>query len=431
MSDAMSDKNEIMENEQKNEDSPASLQDADAVKSFTDPGDAEGRTSANAENPDAAGGNAENSAANKPVQDYAGQESQERLEDLEKSVKRLKKGVIISCGLGLLIILISGAIWSQNSDLSKRPLPKNYDSAVSELRAENQELRSLINRMSSGIKTEFQTDIRSSESRLNGQVNSLKREQERINQALRELLNKSGDTAPDELWQIYEAVFLINIADRKMLADQDYVTARVLLQNADDLIRGLDDPRARELRASLAKDINTLGNMPRIDREGMLLRLQELSFNVGLFPLKSLKSTAGSVQEKKDISGDFSEWRQNLMNSLGQFMDSFITVRKKQPEDPELIDVSSEAALRENIRGYLLTAQTAFYRGDLKLFQKSLIRADYLIKRYFDNGDKVVINTREQIKASLAPVENVTPPTHLESQVTMRSYLKTTERKEQ
>ena len=119
------------------------------------------------------------------------------------------------------------------------------------------------------------------------------------------------------------------------------------------------------------------------------------------------------------------------MNSLGQFMDSFITVRKKQPEDPELIDVSSEAALRENIRGYLLTAQTAFYRGDLKLFQKSLIRADYLIKRYFDNGDKVVINTREQIKAALAPVENVTPPTHLESQVTMRSYLKIAERKEQ
>ena len=35
MSDAMSDKNEIMENEQKNEDSLASLQDADAVSSST------------------------------------------------------------------------------------------------------------------------------------------------------------------------------------------------------------------------------------------------------------------------------------------------------------------------------------------------------------------------------------------------------------
>ena len=426
----MSDKNEIMENEQKNEDSIAPQQDADAVKSFTDHGDSEDRIADSAENPGAAGGNTGLSAAKQPGQDNADAE-QERLEDLEKSVKRLKKGMIISCGLGLLIILASGAIWSQNSDLSKRPLPKNYDSAVSELRTENQELRSLINRMASGIKTEFQTDIRSSESRMNGQVNSLKRELERINQSLRELRNKSGDTAPDELWQLYEAVFLINIADRKMLADQDYVTARVLLQNADDLIRGLDDPRARDLRASLAKDINTLGNMPRIDREGMLLRLQELSFNVGLFPLKSLKSSAGSVREKKEISGDFSEWRQNLMNSLGEFMDSFITVRKKQPEDPELMDVSSEAALRENIRGYFLTAQTAFYRGDLKLFQKSLIRADYLIKRYFDNGDKVVINTREQIKASLAPVENVTPPSRLESQVTMRSYLKMTERKEQ
>ena len=426
----MSDKNEIMENEQKNEDSIAPQQDADAVKSFTDHGDSEDRIADSAENPGAAGGNTGLSAAKQPGQDNADAE-QERLEDLEKSVKRLKKGMIISCGLGLLIILASGAIWSQNSDLSKRPLPKNYDSAVSELRTENQELRSLINRMASGIKTEFQTDIRSSESRMNGQVNSLKRELERINQSLRELRNKSGDTAPDELWQLYEAVFLINIADRKLLADQDYVTARVLLQNADDLIRGLDDPRARDLRASLAKDINTLGNMPRIDREGMLLRLQELSFNVGLFPLKSLKSSAGSVREKKEISGDFSEWRQNLMNSLGEFMDSFITVRKKQPEDPELMDVSSEAALRENIRGYFLTAQTAFYRGDLKLFQKSLIRADYLIKRYFDNGDKVVINTREQIKASLAPVENVTPPSHLESQVTMRSYLKMTERKEQ
>ncbi len=426
----MSDKNEIMENEQKNEDSIAPQQDADAVKSFTDHGDSEDRIADSAENPGAAGGNTGLSAAKQPGQDNADAE-QERLEDLEKSVKRLKKGMIISCGLGLLIILASGAIWSQNSDLSKRPLPKNYDSAVSELRTENQELRSLINRMASGIKTEFQTDIRSSESRLNGQVNSLKRELERINQSLRELRNKSGDTAPDELWQLYEAVFLINIADHKMLADQDYVTARVLLQNADDLIRGLDDPRARDLRASLAKDINTLGNMPRIDREGMLLRLQELSFNVGLFPLKSLKSSAGSVREKKEISGDFSEWRQNLMNSLGEFMDSFITVRKKQPEDPELMDVSSEAALRENIRGYFLTAQTAFYRGDLKLFQKSLIRADYLIKRYFDNGDKVVINTREQIKASLAPVENVTPPSHLESQVTMRSYLKMTERKEE
>ncbi len=353
-----------------------------------------------------------------------------RVEMLEKSVRRLRMGLMIGAGLGVLFFISIGGLWIQNSDLHRRPLPKNYDSAIIELQTENQEFQNQLNRMSSAARKEFQTDIRSSEARLIGQVNNLRREQERMAMDLRELRDRSGSKTPDEVWQLYEAVFLINIADRKVQADQDYVTAKTLLQSADDLIKGLDDPRARDLRASLAKDINVLGNMPRLDREGMMLRLQELVNNVPLFPLKSLKNVAVENSGRKGVSGDFSEWRQNLMNSVEDFMESFITVRKKRPDDPELMDVSSEASLRENIESYILTAQMAFYRGDLSLFQKSLERADYLIARYFDNTDKVVMNTREQIRLSLAPVDNITPPSHLESQVTMRNYLKLTDSKD-
>ncbi|WP_019000607.1 uroporphyrinogen-III C-methyltransferase [Succinimonas amylolytica] len=350
---------------------------------------------------------------------------------LEKSVKRLRNGMLVGAGLGILVVIFMGGLWIQNAELNRRPVPKNYDSAIIEIRTENQELQNQLNRMLSSVKNEFQSDIRSSESRVIGQVNNLRREQERISQDLRELRDRSGRKSPDEVWQLYEAVFLINIADRKVLADQDYVTARTLLQNADELIKGLDDPRARDLRASLAKDINVLGNMPRLDREGMMLRLQELVDNVSLFPLKSLKTIVTEKRDRKGVSEDFSEWRQNLMNSVEDFMESFITVRKKQPEDPELMDFSNEAFLRENIKSYFLTAQVAFYRGEISLFQKSLERADFLIARYFDNADKVVMNTREQIRNSLVPMKNVTPPTHLESQVTMRNYLKLTDEKEQ
>lgn len=250
--------------------------------------------------------------------------------------------------------------------------------------AQQAELAQLKQQLASALSKIDQTSSKDAE-----QLAALAQTQQRLQGEMQGLQNRVldlNDKRPND-WMLAESEYLVRMAGRKLWLEHDLVSAITLLGNADERITALNDPSLMPIRKALAEDIAKLKGMPRIDREGLTLKLAALSDQIELLPLSTVSMPEAKAEPDQAVSANPDEWESNLKKNWVKFTENFVTIRRRDGAVEALLSPQQEIFLRENLKTKLLQAQLSVYREQQALYEDSLDKAQRWLTQYFDTDN--------------------------------------------
>ncbi|MEZ9425842.1 uroporphyrinogen-III C-methyltransferase [Vibrio lentus] len=330
----------------------------------------------------------------------------EHKEQIEKAEKQGKRGVKLGAIAIAISIIFSGGIAFQMQQKSAE-----YSAQIASLQAQLQNTQSAVNKDLQTIKQE--TIQEASHAVEKTQV--VQSQQQKSIQSLQLAVADVKGRRPND-WLLAEADYLVKLAGRKLFLEHDAVSATKLMESADQRIAALNDPSLVSLRQSMTNDITKLRTIPLIDRDGLVLRITSLQKQVNTLPLANAILPEAAVVEKKAVSQDINDWQNNLMTSIKDFSENFITFRSRDGEVIPLLSPEQHFYLRENIKGKLETAIRAVYKEQGDIYNAALQTANEWSKSYLNQDNNSVIEFEKAIKQLSEQNISVKYPVKLESQ---------------
>ena len=117
-----------------------------------------------------------------------------------------------------------------------------------------------------------------------------------------------------------------------------------------------------------------------------------------------------------ELSSSLSEWRINLQKSWQNFMDSFITIRRRDETAVPLLAPNQDIYLRENIRSRLLVAAQAVPRHQEETYKQALDNVSTWVRAYYNTDDATTTAFLEDIDKLSQQNITMTVPDKLASQ---------------
>ncbi|HGL6391003.1 TPA: uroporphyrinogen-III C-methyltransferase [Citrobacter koseri] len=222
------------------------------------------------------------------------------------------------------------------------------------------------------------------------QLDDANRQQAALAKQLDEVQQKvatiSGSDA--KTWLLAQSDFLVKLAGRKLWSDQDVTTAAALLKSADASLADMNDPSLIAARRAITDDIASLSAVAQVDYDGIILKVNQLSNQIDNLRL-AYNDTDDSPMDSDstELSSSISEWRVNLQKSWQNFMDSFITIRRRDDTAVPLLAPNQDVYLRENIRSRLLVAAQAVPRHQEETYRQALDNVSTWVRAYYDTDD--------------------------------------------
>ena len=260
------------------------------------------------------------------------------------------------------------------------------------------------------------------------QLNEAKHQQETLAKQLDELQQKvaviSGSDA--KTWLLAQADFLVKLAGRKLWSDQDVTTAAALLKSADASLADMNDPSLIGARRAITDDIATLSAVSQVDYDGMILKVNQLANQIDNLRLADNNDDDSPMDADSDeLSSSISEWRVNLQKSWQNFMDSFITVRRRDETAVPLLAPHQDIYLRENIRSRLLVAAQAVPRHQEETWKQSLDNVSTWVRAYYDTDDATTKAFLDEVDKLSQQSITMTVPETLQSQALLEKLMQT------
>ncbi|HCF8157740.1 TPA: uroporphyrinogen-III C-methyltransferase [Klebsiella pneumoniae] len=260
------------------------------------------------------------------------------------------------------------------------------------------------------------------------QLNEAKHQQETLAKQLDELQQKvaviSGSDA--KTWLLAQADFLVKLAGRKLWSDQDVTTAAALLKSADASLADMNDPSLIGARRAITDDIATLSAVSQVDYDGMILKVNQLANQIDNLQLADNNDDDSPMDADSDeLSSSISEWRVNLQKSWQNFMDSFITVRRRDETAVPLLAPNQDIYLRENIRSRLLVAAQAVPRHQEETWKQSLDNVSTWVRAYYDTDDATTKAFLDEVDKLSQQSITMTVPETLQSQALLEKLMQT------
>ncbi|WMJ66479.1 uroporphyrinogen-III C-methyltransferase [Klebsiella variicola] len=260
------------------------------------------------------------------------------------------------------------------------------------------------------------------------QLSQAKHEQETLTKQLDELQQKvaviSGSDA--KTWLLAQADFLVKLAGRKLWSDQDVTTAAALLKSADASLADMNDPSLIGARRAITDDIATLSAVSQVDYDGMILKVNQLANQIDNLRLADNNDDDSPMDSDSDeLSSSISEWRVNLQKSWQNFMDSFITVRRRDETAVPLLAPNQDIYLRENIRSRLLVAAQAVPRHQEETRKQSLDNVSTWVRAYYDTDDATTKAFLDEVDKLSQQSITMTVPETLQSQALLEKLMQT------
>ena len=185
-------------------------------------------------------------------------------------------------------------------------------------------------------------------------------------------------------WLLAEADYLVKMAGRKLWLEHDVTSATLLLEAADHRIAELNDPSLKGLRQAMSNDITALKSITVVDRDGIVLRLNSLENTIDSLPLANAVLAKAEPQQNPTVSQSMHDWKDNLMTSLKNFSENFITYRKRDGSVVPLLSPQQDFYLQQNITNKLETAISAVYRDQGQIYRESIATAIKWAQQYYD-----------------------------------------------
>ncbi len=260
------------------------------------------------------------------------------------------------------------------------------------------------------------------------QLADANRQQAELTKQLDEMQQKvatiSGTDA--KTWLLAQADFLVKLAGRKLWSDQDVTTAAALLKSADASLGDMNDPSLITARRALTEDIASLATVSQVDYDGIILKVNQLSNQIDNLRLVDNNDDDSPMDsDSGELSSSLSEWRINLQKSWQNFMDSFITVRRRDETAVPLLAPNQDVYLRENLRSRLLVAAQAVPRHQEETYKQALDNVSTWVRAYYDTDDATTTAFLEDVDKLSQQNITMNVPDKLASQPILEKLMQT------
>ncbi|MDG3086683.1 uroporphyrinogen-III C-methyltransferase [Vibrio hannami] len=285
-------------------------------------------------------------------------------------------------------------------------------------KAQVEALKSQVNQLSAQLDKKLSDTTASVSSKvgtLEAQTETLFNQQNESIKSLQVAISDIKGRRPND-WLLAEADYLVKLAGRKLFLDKDVESATLLMESADQRISALNDPSLVPLRKEMTKDIVALKAVPLIDREGLAIRLSTLQQQVDDLPLANAILPEAPEVEAAEVSEDINDWQENLMTSLKDFSEQFITFRTRDGNVIPLLSPKQHYYLKENIKGKIESAIRAIYTENTEVYQSSLKLADDWSTQFFKLDDPSVVQFNKALSELSKKDIQVNYPVKLTSQ---------------
>ena len=245
-----------------------------------------------------------------------------------------------------------------------------------------------------------------------------------LNDVQQKVATISGSDA--KTWLLAQSDFLVKLAGRKLWSDQDVTTAAALLKSADASLADMNDPSLITARRAITDDIASLSAVSQVDYDGIILKLNQLSNQIDNLRLADSNDDDSPMDsDSEELSSSLGEWRANLKKSWQSFMDSFITIRRRDETAIPLLAPNQDVYLRENIRSRLLVAAQAVPRHQDEVYKQALDNVSTWVRAYYDTDDATTKGFLDELDQLSQQSITMDVPETLQSQPILEKLMQT------
>ena len=135
-------------------------------------------------------------------------------------------------------------------------------------------LQGQLQALEQDIRKQLKTGLDAANSASTNQSASLQQFSQQLNAQNKQIAAFSAND--HESWLRAEAQYLLRLANQRVVMARDTDSALALLDSADGILRQLDDVSLHDVRAAVAAEQAALRAVPKVDVEGIYLRLSAL-----------------------------------------------------------------------------------------------------------------------------------------------------------
>jgi uroporphyrin-3 C-methyltransferase len=210
---------------------------------------------------------------------------------------------------------------------------------------------------------------------------------------------------PERAWSRAEAMYLLELAQRRLALNQDVETAVVALEAADERLASLRDASFASVRQQIARELQALRAVRLPDTTGIIARLAGMEERALRLPVKGIIAAERRSSEREDLPQSF------LPRAWAMLRSTFANlIRVREVDDAAGGVVTQEEALlrRAHLQLLLFAARAAVARNDADAYRNALSSARTWLGELFDLSSPATQAMLKDLQA-LEPV-HITPP---------------------
>ena len=330
----------------------------------------------------------------------------------EKNKQKVSK--VAALALLISLIVASGVGYEFYQKLNAG---KAQNLAVNELSEQNKLLVQELQALKSA-QSNLQQALFNSEKKVAATLSeSAAQNQQELKAALQKAQQQGSSLNPQEVTSLQR------MAEFKLWAEKDYQGTSAVLKRLDALLS--EHPGTVEVRQAIMQDIQTLDSLKPIATEAIYLQLNSVLSSIDdlVFNAVNLPEEVTEVDEN-ELSEDINDWQQNLNNSWGRFLDSFLTLHHREGGVvAPFLDEQERHLVNQRIKLYITQAQDALLSKQASIYFSTLSEAKRLVDEYFKKDD----NATQMVLKSIANLEkeslNFSPKVTLQSTQQVKEWV--------
>ena len=281
----------------------------------------------------------------------------------------------------LLVLVLAGAAgWSLQQGLDRESQLK---SRIADLESRGGVEKSDLQQMRKAFQRDLKTGLEEAGDEAARQAQMLDSLQSQISDQQDRLASFSAND--HDSWLRAEAQYLLRLANQRLIMAQDVVSAQALLGSADAIIQELDDVGLYDVRAAIAAEQAALRAVPKIDVEGIYLRLSALIEQADRLVIFQMLEQ--EEQPDREHSEDWQVRLERGYEEAAKKLSDYIVIRRRDVPMHALMDPQWEGLVRQNLRMLLEQAQVALLSGNQTLYEESLERSQHWVSQFFESDE--------------------------------------------
>ncbi|HTE42826.1 MAG TPA: uroporphyrinogen-III C-methyltransferase [Steroidobacteraceae bacterium] len=205
---------------------------------------------------------------------------------------------------------------------------------------------------------------------------------------------RSRTERPQRAWGRAEALYLVELAERRLTFDRDIATAISALESADTRLAALRDGSLTPIRERIARDLQMLRAVPDPDRSGLAARLAAVESQIESLPLKGVivgqRVTRGVSAEEQSIFARAADAFKAMFRRL-------FAVHRLDGENAQIVTLESQTLRRQHLILLAHDARHAVVRSDAAAYRRSLAAMRTWLDKYFEKEASVEAAKQEVI----------------------------------